>query len=228
MVDLLFNTLRWVGRPFAFKCVGFEHVLPGEPGIFVANHLGSVGPLAVMLSTPRRLFPWVIADMMDFQRAPDYLYLDFIEPALHLHGPMGKITANILSKIAVRLLRGIGSISIDRSQGVFLEPYHKSLALLVQVKSLAIFPEDPHLPENPENHLHPFMCGFLLLCGMYYRTTGRQLPLYPTRVAKMERKVYFGPPMYLAINDLNNQAAIRRLCGQLREAISYLDLSGTD
>ena len=165
--DLLYNAASSVGLLFSYETIGLYHVRRRNPAIFVTNHLGSIGPVQMVLSLPIRLYPWVMADMLDLQRAPLYLYDDFIHPAWHLQGRLGLAVAKLVSQLAVRLLNGIGSISIDRSRGVFMEPYHRSLDLLGQGKNLLIFPEDSLAPLDPETNMRPFMRGFVLLSPMY-------------------------------------------------------------
>lgn len=220
--DLLYKTFTSLGFPFSYECIGLNHIRVRDPAIFVSNHLASLGPVQMVLSLPIRLYPWVMAEMLDFQRAPLYLYEDFIRPTLHLQGDLGSFVSKLLSRASVRLLRGIGSISIDRSQGVFMEPYHRSLDLLCQGKNLLIFPEDSHAPLNPESDMRPFMRGFVLLSPMYYRQTGRQLPFYPAAVSSQSNKVAIASPLYYDLRHDHDRQAIAQFCDQLQAKIKTM------
>ena len=86
MGDILYRIIRLLGRPFSYRLIGARNMHYHGPAIYVANHLGSIGPIEVILSMPVRFLPWVIAEMADFRRAPDYLCDDFIHSAWRLGG----------------------------------------------------------------------------------------------------------------------------------------------
>jgi len=217
--DLLYKTASSLGFLFSYECIGLTHIRSRDPAIFVSNHLASIGPVQMILSLPIRLYPWVIAEMTDFQRAPLYLYDDFIHPALHLQGRFGHFVSRWLSKLSVRLLNGIGSIPIDRSQGVFMEAYHRSLDLLCQGKNLLVFPEDSNGPLDPETLMRPFMRGFVLLSPMYYRQTGHQLPFYPVAVSSQRNKIAIAKPLYYDLRYGQDRNAISQFCDQLQAKV---------
>src|SRR4030065_725158 len=109
--SLVYDLARFLGSPFSFDVVGFENIQTPGPAIYIANHLGTIGPIETILSVPVRFYPWIIAEMTDFKRAPEYLFNDFVHPVLHLNGRCGMNFSTLLTKISVRLLRAIGSVS---------------------------------------------------------------------------------------------------------------------
>ena len=220
--DLLYKTFTSLGFPFSYECIGLNHIRVRDPAIFVSNHLASMGPVQIVLSLPIRLYPWVMADMLDLKRAPAYLFDDFIRPSLHLQGRLGFLVSRILSQAAVRLLNGIGSIPIDRSQGVFMGPYRRSLDLLSQGKNLLIFPEDSEASLDPESDMRPFMRGFILLSPMYYHQTGRPLPFYPVAVSSQSNKIAIAKPLYYDLRHGQNREAITQFCDQLQNKIKTM------
>jgi hypothetical protein len=220
--DLLYKLLTSLGFLFSYECMGLPHIRVRNPAVFIANHLGSLGPIQTILSVPLRMYPWVAAEMTDFQRAPLYLYDDFIHPAWHLRGRLGLLVSRLLSKVSVRLLNGIGSVPIDRSRGVFMESYRRSLDLLCRGKNLLIFPEDPKLPLDPQTEMRPFMRGFVFLSPMYYRLTGSPLPFYPVAVSRQGKRVAVGEPLYYDLKHGQNREAIARFCDQLQGCIARM------
>ena len=220
--DLLYKTFTSLGFPFSYECIGLSHIRVRDPAIFVSNHLASMGPVQMVLSLPIRLYPWVMAEMLDFQRAPQYLYDDFIRPGLHLQGRFGFFVSRIISRLAVRLLNDIGSIPIDRSQGVFMEPYRRSLDLLCQGKNLLIFPEDSKLPLEPVSNMRPFMRGFVFLSPMYYRQTGLPLPFYPVAVSSHTNKIAIAKPLYYDLRHGHDREAIAQFCDLLQNKIKTM------
>ncbi len=194
--DLLYRSVRWLGAPLRFNTCGVENILNSGPGIYACNHLASEGPIAVILSLPVRFYTWTIAEMMDLQRAPQYLFDDFVHPVWHLNGWFGKTVSFLVSRVAVRLLTGLGSISVDRSRGGFAGAFQHSLDLLKEGKNLLIFPEDPKGPLDPDLQMRPFMVGYTWLCHLYLKETGQQLPVYPLASYPPERLVCVGEPQY--------------------------------
>lgn len=214
---LVYDLARLIGSPFSYDVVGFENIESPPPAIFIANHLGAIGPIETILSVPVRFYPWIIAEMIDFKRAPQYLFDDFIHPVLHLSGRFGMLFSTLLTKISVRLLRAIGSVSIDRFGGLTTDGFRHSLRLLHEGKDLLIFPEDPLLPLDPETVMRHFMPGFATLCSLFQGETGTLLPVYPMAVHAGSEIVTIGKPEYYcpqghhreAINTFAMQVEIR-------------------
>jgi hypothetical protein len=220
--DALYKVARFLGSPFAYKCIGLENIHDNGPAIYVANHLGSVRPIEIMLSVPVRFYPWAIAEMTDPQRAPLYLYNDFIHPALHLNGRFGMAMSAVISRLAVGLINGLGSVSVDRNRGRYMEPLRRSLVLLAEGKNLLILPEDPAGPPDPETHMRPFLCGFILLCSMYQRLTDTPLPIHPLAASSQSRTVSIGRAVFLEPPGSRRRDDICRVCNQLQEDVGEL------
>jgi hypothetical protein len=194
--DTLYKTIRLLRFPFAYHCTGLENIPDRGPAIYVANHLDSVGPVEVVLSLPVRFHLWVIAEMTDPRRAPRYLYNDFVHPIWHLGGRFGMAVSTVLSWLTVGLIKGMGSIPVDRNRRRYMSSFRRSLALLQEGRSLLIFPEDPAGPMDPETQMRPFLCGFLLLCPMYERLAAGRLPVYPLAVYRQGRIIAAGKPLF--------------------------------
>ncbi len=221
MSDRVYDWVRRIGAPFAFRCIGEDHIADNGPAIYVANHLGAVGPIATILSVPVRLYPWAIAEMMDVERAPLYLYYDFVMPQLNLKGRIGMAVSHLLSRIAVSLLRGLDCIPVDRNRGRYFSAFRRSLALLAEGKNLVVFPEDSSKPADPETHIHPFLGGFLLLCWKYQHLTGKLLPVYPMAISSVRRTIAIGRALFLE-QLADRRQDVRRMCVRLEEEVRRL------
>lgn len=226
MAPFLYTTVRTLGSSFRYQVKGIDGIVDGGPAIYVANHLNSLGPIQVILSVPLRFYPWVIAEMTDTRRAPLYLYNDFIHPAWHLNGRFGMGVSWLVSRIAVALINGLGSVSVDRSSGWTGAAFRHSLDLLMDDRNLLIFPEDPLLTMDPETKLFPFMCGFVALCRMYQKKTDRQLPVYPLAVQPASRSITISEPVHFQDNGRRRQD-MRDFCDQLQEIVGCLYLQGS-
>ncbi len=195
MSDRFYQAVRHLAAPFAFHCRGLGNVRNGEPGLFVANHLGATGPIQVFLSVPLRMHPWIAAEMTDPSRAPRFLYERFVGPSLHLYGHPGLALAAAMALIAVPLINRLQCIPVDLARGRYLTPFRRGLSVLKEGGNVLVFPEDPAQPPDPETKISPFRCGFLLLCHTYRQHTGRTLPVYPIAVSARSRTVAIGEPI---------------------------------
>lgn len=130
-----------------------------DPAVFVANHAGSLGPIAVAVTLPVRLHPWIIGDMVDGARAGPYLHKDFVKPDLRMPDALGMPFSTALSRITVPLLLRLGCIPVWQDREL-LETIRISADALIANKSLLIFPEDPQLSINEGTGMRPFKTGF--------------------------------------------------------------------
>jgi 1-acyl-sn-glycerol-3-phosphate acyltransferase len=223
--SFVYDIARFIGSPFSFDVVGYENIQTPGPAIYIANHLGTVGPIETILSIPIRFYPWIIAEMTDFKLAPRYLFDDFIRPVLHLGGKFGMLFSTLLTKISVRLLREIGAVSIDRFGGWTPDGFRHSLRLLHEGKNLLIFPEDPLLPLDTETLMRHFMPGFALLCRMFQAGVDTLLPVYPVAVYSGSETVSIGKPEFFHSRD-HHRATINSFSELLENRVRrlYLDL----
>jgi 1-acyl-sn-glycerol-3-phosphate acyltransferase len=194
--SFVYGLACFLGSPFSYDVVGFENIQTPGPAIFIANHLGPTGPIETILSVPIRFYPWIIAEMVDYQKAPQYLFDDFVHPVLHLGGRFGLLISTLLTKISVRLLKAIGAVSIDRFGGYAIDGFRHSLRLLIEGKNLLIFPENSLLPLDPETSMRHFMPGFATLCKIYTHEIGESLPVYPLAVNARCELVSIGKPEF--------------------------------
>jgi hypothetical protein len=161
------------------------------PAVIVANHARALGPIAVMASIPQRLYPWLTADMLDFDLAPQYLRGDFVEPELHIPSAVSMAVSTALSQVTVRLLRSIECVPVwsDRK---LVETYELSAQRLSEVSCLLVFPEDPTLSGDELTGMRPFKTGFARIGQFYFELTRKRLRFYPVAVLRRQRRVRIG------------------------------------
>lgn len=201
MNSWFYRAARVVGYPFRFKITGLENIVPDCPKIFISNHAGSLGPIAIYISLPVQLHPWVIAEMIDVARTAEYLFDDFIHPAWHLDGKFGRMISRWLAPIAVRVIKSFKPVSIDRNRGWCREAFLESNELLVSGKSLLIFPENPARDAHGPGGIRPFLGGFCWLSHMYQKSTGDSLIIQPMAVNPRKRSMILGKPMTIALSN---------------------------
>lgn len=207
----LVDAMIWGG-----EMVGAENLPETGPVVFVSNHTQALGPIAVAASLPMRLYPWVIADMLEWDKAAAYLNKDFIEPQLHIPPPLSLFAARALSQISVRLLRGVDCIPVWHDERLF-ETYRISVDHLAQGKNLLIFPEDPLQPLDEQCKMSPFLKGFARLGEFYFERTQKTLRFYPLAVHPFLRQVKLGKPV--TFNPNNNPANERTRIKSVLELI---------
>ena len=200
MADGLYRAIRLAGTPFRFQISGMENVCEHNPAIFASNHVGSSGPIAITTSLPLRLYPWAVGEMMDFDRAAAYLYDDFVHPAWKLDGRSGRMVSYLVSRISVRLLKGLEAIQVDTRLGWSSEYFYKSLVYLKDGKDLLIFPENTKKAIDTKTGFHAFSSGFCWLGEMYRKATGHKLPVYPVAVSPQHKRIAIGKPVYFELN----------------------------
>lgn len=227
MSDHAYQIFRVIGYPFRYRLISGDVSFKTGASIFVANHVGPVGPVQCVLSIPRRLYPWIASDMLDPERTQNRLLAEFITPVLHLNGKMGKFLAKSIARVTVPLLKSIRCIPVDRNSPSLSGLFRHSLGILKQGGALLIFPEDPALPKNPKSQLHPFLGGFLWLCYLYQQATANDLPVFPLVVCPERRTVVIGDPLYYQDTGSLKQD-MQRLCCRLENRIAEIVLEGID
>jgi hypothetical protein len=209
------------------KLVGEENLPRTGPAVFIANHLDVTGPIASLCSLPMRLHPWSVGDMMDSQKAPAYMNLDFTERQLHLKPPLSGFVSALLTRITVPLFWWLGCIPVYKNDYERMQDTLRlSMDVLRQDKFVLIFPEDPALEADEQTGMRPFQHTFARLGEMYHAETGVRLGFHPlavhqTGVVRLGRPVFYNP--------LNRAGAERqRLKGLMESSIRemYLQLGG--
>ncbi len=194
--SLVYDIACFLLSSFSYDVVGIENIQTPGPAIYLSNHLGPTGPIETVISIPIRLYPWTIGEMSDPERAPKYLFDDFVHPVLHLGGRFGLWFATLLTKVSIPLFRSIGVVPIDRFSGFTADGFRLSLRMLQEGKNILIFPEDSIAEMDPEFSMRPFMPGFATLCSLYQRETGLSLPVYPIAVHAGAQTVSIGKPEF--------------------------------
>lgn len=217
IADRLYHFLVGVLDAFLWggELVGEEHLPEKGPAVFVSNHVEALGPIAVMASLPVRVYPWIVGDMMDPNKAADYLNMDFTEKQLHLRPPVSIALSRLLTKITIPLFEAIGCIPVWQGERLH-ETYQQSVEYLLAGRFLLIFPEDPHQPIDPRYKMSPFMKGFTRLGELYYQKTGMSLRFYPLSVHAASYRVQVGMPV--SFNPKNDLAQERLRLKHVLEA----------
>jgi hypothetical protein len=216
LISRILNCIYWRGT-----LLSAENLPAHGPAVFVANHLGPAGPIGAACSIPLRMYPWIIADMVDREKAPDYLRMDFVESSLKLKPPLSKLVARAITSISVPLLTSLGCIPVTRGH---TQELTISVAVLKEGKMVLVFPEEPEAELDPVTQMRPFLKGFTRLGELYYAETGEKLRFYPVAVHGSRRVMVGGA---IAFDPDNPRGAEKlRLMHLLEKQITamYLEL----
>jgi hypothetical protein len=180
------------------ELIGEENLPEAGPAVFISNHLGPTGPIAVICSIPLRLYPWVIADMMIQEKAAQYLNWDFVERTLKLKPPLSLKVASLLSRLTVPMLASFGGVPAFQGYEDIHGALEKSIELLAEGKCIFICPENNKLPMDSATQMTPFKKGFARLGELFHARTNQCLNFYPVTVHEsrkivVEKPIIFNP-----------------------------------
>ena len=228
MRDATYHLIAWLFDVFLWggELAGEENLPDRGPAVFVSNHMGALGPIAVAASIPLRLYPWVIGDMIDEQKAAAYLNMDFVEKQLHLRPPISMAVSKALSRVSVPLLRSAGCIGVRQGEAL-LDTYRQSVDLLFEGKCLVIFPEDPEGPIDPLYQMTPFKKGFARLGELFHERTGQSLRFYPLAVhAELSRVKVGKPVLFNPLNPVINERSRIKSVLEISIREMYITMAG--
>ena len=185
----LFNFLKPVVRPFLkVRETVYAEPIGEEPCIFLANHLGALGPMymAVNFALRDNVAIWCNEGMMDEKLIVDYVRHDWWWRPESKLAPFYSATLPYIARAIVpKVLRSAPTIAVCRDARV-MTTMRQSLTALKEGKHIVIFPE---LPNGVASHAEALQMGWLNLALMYKRATGKDIKLIPVYIDQ-EAKVF--------------------------------------
>lgn len=183
----LFNFLGPIARPF-LRVHGavWAEPLGEEPVIFLANHLGAVGPMYMSITFPLRenVAIWCNEGMMDEKLVVDYVRHDWWWKPESKLAPFYSATIPYIARAIVpKVLRSAPTIPVYRDARV-MSTMRASLKALREGKHIVIFPE---LPDGHDSHAEKLQMGWLNLTALYKRATGRNIKMVPVYIDEAAR-----------------------------------------
>ena len=178
----LFDVLKW----------GFSVTLPKmtteweepfiyEPCVFVCNHVGMMGPLRMVVSFPlcEKVQAWCNEGIMNRKTCPAYVRQDYWwEPGCALEPLYNATLPYIAAAIVPPVLKSSPTIPVYHDARV-MTTLRLSMRALKEGQHLVIFPEQP---SGFGEHHQWINTGWLNICTMYHRMTGKALRLYPVHI----------------------------------------------
>ena len=191
----LFNGLKKIWRLTMPKMeTVWEEPFKGEPCVFVCNHVGAMGPIHMVMNFPMsdELLAWCNEGIMNRKTCPAYVRQDYWwEPGCKLEPLYNATLPYIAAAILPPVLKSAPTIPVFHDARV-MSTVRKSLVQLKSGKHLVIFPEQP---SGHGEHHEWINTGWLAICTMYYRATGKGLTMYPVYINTKARRFEVSRPV---------------------------------
>ncbi len=172
---------------------GLERIDRSQPAIFVANHLGSFGPVVLHAHLRFKLVSWVTHEVTDRRLCAAYLLHDFVEPELKLKPPLSLLAAEFIGWICVAVMEYLGVIPVYKKSRKIIATLDRSVRELERGHQLLIFPEVRNAVDDlAVNELNT---GFLNVARALYQRTGTIVRFYPICVRKADNSIAVGEPI---------------------------------
>ena len=174
--------------------------VPEEPVIFLANHLGAVGPMYMAVTFPLRtnVAIWCNEGMMEEKMIVDYVRHDWWWKPESKLAPFYSATIPYIAKAIVpKVLRSAPTIPVFRDARI-MSTMRASLKALKEGKHIVIFPERP---DGHDSHAEHLQMGWLNLVTMYQRATGKNIKMIPVYIDE-EARLFRVKPAITADPDL--------------------------
>ena len=196
--------------------VGIQNIVESRGAIFVCNHAGSYGPLAMGLFFPFKFKPWVIYRAMTAGLCRKQLERDLFGNCHVIFKPLCRFAALIIEPACLWVMHKTKAIPVYRGGNEVFTTFRKSVEALAEGYNIVLFPEKDELEYH--RHLKDFYTGFVHLARKYYNENGKTLLFYPVYIDKVKRNITIGKPVVY-----NPNAVFRiereRLANTLMEAI---------
>lgn len=196
----LFKTLRWIVRRVRpDKTTVWAEPFIDEPCVFVCNHVGAMGPIDMVCQFPLRdkVHAWCNEGIMNRKTCPAYVRQDYWwEPGCRLEPLYNATLPYIAAAILPPVLKSAPTIPVYHDARV-MTTMRQSMKALKAGKYLVIFPEQP---SGFGEHHDWINTGWLNICTMYYRATGKALRLYPVHIDMKGRQFRIAKPIVFDVN----------------------------
>ena len=204
--DRLYRAVRWLSAARRPTLIGADR-LPAGPAIYLANHAGPQGPIAVVRALPVRVHPWIIDELLSLRTAPRRMWLD-VGRRWRVGARLGRAVCTLTTLLAVPL-QGAQPGARARPTAHSTAPTARAWRSR-QGRSVLIFPEEAAPDDAPldaaDDSLRPFGAGFAWLCARHLREVAPELALAPLIYRPDRATLEVLPPLRLTANDLRDRS----------------------
>lgn len=195
---------------------GTENIAASGGAVFVCNHAGSYGPLAMGLYFRLKFRPWVIYRAMTPGLCRKQLEKDLFGDCLNVFKPFGRFAAFVIEPACLWVMCKIKAIPVYRGKNEIFTTFRQSCEALAEGYNIVIFPEKEELEYNRQ--LKDFYTGFVHLARKYYKENGKSILFYPVYIDKENRNIIISKPVVYDPS-MVFKSERNRLAGMMMEAI---------
>lgn len=185
------QVIRIFTRPMKTE---WEVPFEGGPCVFVANHLGATGPIAMCARFPltASCHPWITAQVMDKKEIKDFVRLDqWWNHNSFLHPILNAVVPPLAALLIPPIMQGANGIPVYRDTRV-MTTFRKSIAVLKSGENLLIFPENVSGHGEYDAELNT---GWLMIADLWYKASGNALNIYPVLIDKKAHTIRVSAPV---------------------------------
>lgn len=192
-----------------------------EPAVYVCRHCDNDGPIITMVNLPLPIHPWSYHVWCDekecFKQCVDYTFT----VRYGWSKWKAKLTAALIAKPFVTLVRSAGSIPVYRNSLKVRETFKESVDALKKGESILIFPDVDYTSHMGDPGV--LYDGFLMLERLYFKETGKHLRFVPMHINAQEKKLMLGHAIAFR-NDVPFKEEKERVILALHDALK--DMTG--
>lgn len=178
----LFTCMKAILHPFLrIREADCAEPVGDEPCVFVANHIGALGPMYMAATFPLadKTVIWCNEGVLDEKLMVDYVRHDWWwRPESRLAPLYSATLPYIAAAIVPKVLRSAPTIPVYHDARI-MTTMRQSLKALKAGKHIVIFPEKPN---GFGSHEEKLQMGWLNLTTMYERATGKPLRMIPVHI----------------------------------------------
>lgn len=189
----MFKILRLIVKVFMgrYTVIGKENIIEDYDAVFVCNHSGVFGPMAMVLFFPYRFRPWVTYHTMSKKLCRIRLKEDLFSNAPKVLRPFCLLLARILEPICIWIMRKVDAIPVYGGKSEIFKTFRISVDALAQGDNIVLFIDDMQKRGGGRR----LNSGFVHLARKYYNKFGKNLKFYPVHVYRKMRVIVIGKPI---------------------------------
>lgn len=193
----LFNVLKRIAGPvLPIKRAVYAEPVGEEPCVFLANHIGAMGPIYMAVNFPLadQAAIWCNEGVMDEKQMVEYVRHDWWWRPESKLAPLYNVTLPyIAAAIVPKVMRSAPTIPVCHDARI-MSTMRASLKALRAGKHIIIFPEKP---DGFDSHAEHLQMGWLNLTTLYHRATGKPLKLVPVHIDQKAHVFRVGKGVYV-------------------------------
>lgn len=198
--------LKWVLKKILREYIitGEGNVVGKEPCVFVCNHAGIHGPIAMEIYFPYEFRPWVVSDMVYRKSCRIHLERELFGSMPLIFKPFCKLLTVIIEPIVLWIMHEVKAVPVYKGSRKIFETIAITIDALAKGDNIAIFLD--FLDDTEGNNWSSNNLGFLRLARDYYYKFGKTIYFYPVRIDRKKRKININTPViYFPQNSLKEE-----------------------